>query len=424
MAVNKVVLGEDTLIDLTGDTVSADKLSKGVTAHDMAGEPIVGTMEAGGGKVYTFTDGLTETDGTVKWNLNDRIKKGSDNTSNNTSVVLNTDTVNAVSNANHTANGKYATAVGKWTRAEGDGSFAQGYTDSGWLNSGGIGSHVEGYAPNYYGMTVFGKGAHGEGYIFYRTRDIQGAGAHAEGADTLTNGYACHAEGNFTDALSSTQHVQGKYNIKDSNGVFQDIIGNGSADESRSNASALDWNGNLYISGKIYQDCTDYSTNSSGLVTPRCGGTPVSGGGSSYTFTNGLTETDGTVSWDLNDRIISKSGSILQITSNASSGQLNIQAGPSGSNVGTILVTNNGNIIFLKPKLSGSQVMLDSENKTLSPYNSPLLDLGSTSNKWNNGYFNGNILANNIPAPPTSDGSYNLHLDIVDGVPTYSWKAK
>ena len=29
MAVNKVVLGEDTLIDLTADTVSADKLSKG-----------------------------------------------------------------------------------------------------------------------------------------------------------------------------------------------------------------------------------------------------------------------------------------------------------------------------------------------------------------------------------------------------------
>ena len=79
MAVNKVVLGENTLIDLTADTVSADKLSKGVTAHDMAGEPIVGTMEAGSGKEYTFTDGLTETDGTVKWDLNDRIKAGSGN---------------------------------------------------------------------------------------------------------------------------------------------------------------------------------------------------------------------------------------------------------------------------------------------------------------------------------------------------------
>ena len=76
MAVNKVVLGEDTLIDLTADTVSADKLSKGVTAHDMAGEPIVGTMEAGAGKEYTFTDGLTETDGVVKWDLSDRIKAG------------------------------------------------------------------------------------------------------------------------------------------------------------------------------------------------------------------------------------------------------------------------------------------------------------------------------------------------------------
>ena len=78
MAVNKVVLGEDTLIDLTGDTVSADKLSKGITAHNMAGEPIVGTMEAsGGGTNYTFTNGLTETDGTVSWDLNDRINAGS-----------------------------------------------------------------------------------------------------------------------------------------------------------------------------------------------------------------------------------------------------------------------------------------------------------------------------------------------------------
>ena len=69
MAVNKVVLGDDTLIDLTADTVSADKLSKGVTAHDMTGESIVGTMEAGAGKEYTFTDGLTETDGTVSLDL-------------------------------------------------------------------------------------------------------------------------------------------------------------------------------------------------------------------------------------------------------------------------------------------------------------------------------------------------------------------
>ncbi|MCI6060845.1 MAG: hypothetical protein MR729_06825 [Dorea sp.] len=43
MAYNKIIYGGKTLIDLTGDTVTADKLLKGVTAHDMSGESITGT---------------------------------------------------------------------------------------------------------------------------------------------------------------------------------------------------------------------------------------------------------------------------------------------------------------------------------------------------------------------------------------------
>lgn len=49
MAYNKIVLKGQTLIDLTSDTVSADKLTKGVTAHDKTGVQITGTMESGGG---------------------------------------------------------------------------------------------------------------------------------------------------------------------------------------------------------------------------------------------------------------------------------------------------------------------------------------------------------------------------------------
>ena len=49
MAVNKVVYGTTVLVDLTGDTVTADKLLKGATAHDASGEPITGTLEAGSG---------------------------------------------------------------------------------------------------------------------------------------------------------------------------------------------------------------------------------------------------------------------------------------------------------------------------------------------------------------------------------------
>ena len=47
MAVNKVVYGQNVLVDLTGDSVTPDKLAKGETAHDAAGEPITGTMEPG-----------------------------------------------------------------------------------------------------------------------------------------------------------------------------------------------------------------------------------------------------------------------------------------------------------------------------------------------------------------------------------------
>lgn len=40
---NKIIFGGETLIDLTSDTVAADKLAKGITAHDKTGAPIVGT---------------------------------------------------------------------------------------------------------------------------------------------------------------------------------------------------------------------------------------------------------------------------------------------------------------------------------------------------------------------------------------------
>lgn len=41
--INKVVYGGTVLIDLTGDTVTADKVLKGYTAHDKSGETITGT---------------------------------------------------------------------------------------------------------------------------------------------------------------------------------------------------------------------------------------------------------------------------------------------------------------------------------------------------------------------------------------------
>lgn len=43
MAINKVIYGGNVLIDLTGDTITPDKLAEGVKAHDASGAQITGT---------------------------------------------------------------------------------------------------------------------------------------------------------------------------------------------------------------------------------------------------------------------------------------------------------------------------------------------------------------------------------------------
>lgn len=48
MAVNKVVYGGNTLVDLSGDTVTPETLLAGIIAHDKSGAVITGLMEAGG----------------------------------------------------------------------------------------------------------------------------------------------------------------------------------------------------------------------------------------------------------------------------------------------------------------------------------------------------------------------------------------
>ena len=41
--VNKVIIGKEVKLDLTADSVTPDKLAKGITAHDKTGAPITGT---------------------------------------------------------------------------------------------------------------------------------------------------------------------------------------------------------------------------------------------------------------------------------------------------------------------------------------------------------------------------------------------
>lgn len=105
-----------------------------------------------------------------------------------------------------------------------------------------------------YNTTASGQHSHAEGYETIAS----GTRSHAEGQTTTASGTISHAEGSYTIANHAIQHVFGAYNIADTNpasvdyrGDYVEIVGNGTADNARSNARTLDWLGNEVLAGKL-----------------------------------------------------------------------------------------------------------------------------------------------------------------------------
>lgn len=94
--------------------------------------------------------------------------------------------------------------------------------------------------------------AHAEGYYTMAA----GSASHAEGIMTRASGQGSHAEGEGTVAVYTSygpQHVQGKYNVIDTSGIYAHIVGGGSEDEPR-NIHTVDYDGigwypNIYLGG-------------------------------------------------------------------------------------------------------------------------------------------------------------------------------
>lgn len=220
--------------------------------------------------------------------------------------------------------GDMSHSEGTGTTASGGGSHAEGH---GTTASGAGGSHAEGYQTTASGT----NGAHAEGNATTASGNrshAEGSGtnsvgiaSHAEGNTTYANGASSHAEGSRTIANGNSQHVVGSCNIadsyaswsewvantsytvgdkvkvtatqnnetivtgyicktansdstftasnwtKDSRMNYVEIVGNGTADNARSNAYSLDWNGNGRFAGKIYINCNSDSTGGTMLPT-------------------------------------------------------------------------------------------------------------------------------------------------------------
>lgn len=163
-----------------------------------------------------------------------------------------------------TASGNHSHAEGSETIASGEASHAEGkYTAALGKNS-----HAEGYGgnplPSIINMNssiddiinlwktdnfllAFGKGSHAEGHATLASN----LASHAEGTGTISSGAHSHAEGRETIASGDHQHVQGKFNIEDTSNTYAHIVGNGTAENDRSNAHTLDWNGNAWFAGNV-----------------------------------------------------------------------------------------------------------------------------------------------------------------------------
>ena len=163
--------------------------------------------------------------------------------------------------SSNTASGNYSHAEGYGGTASGNSSHTEGFNNTVSGNY----SHAEGGS-----NTVSSSHSHAEGY----QNTTSGDTAHSEGYYSKASGSYSHSEGNHTEANHRSQHVFGEYNEPDSStnassakGDFVEIVGNGTSGSAKSNARALDWNGNEYLKGTLKVGCNADSSGGKEVLT-------------------------------------------------------------------------------------------------------------------------------------------------------------
>lgn len=154
--------------------------------------------------------------------------------------------------------GNYSTAIGRIANASGYTSYAEGRE----TNSTAHYTHAEGYMTTASALAAHAEGtsttasnfnSHAEGSLSVASGNCSHAegnsteatagAAHAEGFNSIASGIQSHAQNRYTIAASRYQTALGKYNEEDDQDTYAVIIGNGTANDARSNALTVDWNG-------------------------------------------------------------------------------------------------------------------------------------------------------------------------------------
>lgn len=197
--------------------------------------------------------------------------------------------------ANSHAEGSNTVAFGHRSHAEnasralGDDSHAEGTATIAY----GTGAHAEGENTNYIGLII--SGAAGTttyttttmyNVQLYTVINCQGKYARIISVDEANNSFTVdnslnpdyalsnvkvpfwkgaaignysHIEGKHTIAMADYQHVEGKFNVIEETSNYAHIVGNGGDEYTRSNAYALDWQGNANYAGDVYVQGNGYN---------------------------------------------------------------------------------------------------------------------------------------------------------------------
>ena len=285
--------------------------------------------------------------------------------------------------------GNYSTAEGEFVIASGGNSHAEGR----YTAANGYCSHAEG-GP---------KGSPVDGPI------ANGQASHAEGIDTLSNGTASHAQNRSTEANGENSHAQnegtiangtnqtalGKYNVADTTSAV--IIGNGTADNARSNALTVDWSGNVNIaSGAKYKiNGTNLSASDVGALSTSDKYTRSSAGTLDWTnnaegdtkimMKSGVAYWNGAYSGTSSNLKYSANGEIIGTNTATSKTTFPPTSGSSYTNYGGCYYEKWGKVVHVHIGVSGLTASTATDIYTLpAGYRptSPIFTYG-TSGSWN-----------------------------------------
>ena len=261
-----------------GTTITVDEDG---TIHSAGG--------GGGGSSYTFTNGLTETDGTVKSDLYGCLRLGE--ATGGYSLTFDADgyydTNIKATKRGSIALGSRHNGISGTIMAKGEGSFCWGapygggnieatgkksmalvgdYYGGGTATASGWCSKNLGYLSSIWQINANGIGSIILGTASTRSVVSRGTGSITTGSDCIANGYYSIANGKYTQTTHAYQNTRGSYNVLDEStetssnkGTYIEIVGNGTASDALSNAYTLDWSGNATFAGTVSSAGADYA---------------------------------------------------------------------------------------------------------------------------------------------------------------------